>query len=196
MPKIRHVGVDEVGRGPLAGPVSVCAVAVKPGFDMHFFRGVTDSKKMTKKAREEWSRKLHLARKKGDVEFTVASVSAKQIDKLGIAKAVWTAVRTALKTLDLNTGRSEIFLDGSLKAPGAFKKQKTIIGGDGKHKLISAASVVAKVHRDRHMSRLGEQYPKYGLEIHKGYGTVAHRRAIKKHGKSAEHRKSFCKNIH
>lgn len=196
MAKIRHVGVDEVGRGPLAGPVTVCVFAVSASFDLRVLRGVTDSKQMTKRAREEWSRKLHELRKAGKVNFRIVSVASKVIDEKGISHAIKRAVQTALKRLDLSVKKSEIFLDGSLKAPDLYLKQKTIIGGDGKHKLISAASVVAKVHRDAYMDRLGHKYPEYDFGIHKGYGTKKHRLAIKKHGISDVHRKSFCRNIH
>ena len=195
MPKITKVGIDEVGRGPLAGPVTVCAFAVKSGFDMHFLRGITDSKKLSRQKREYWSRKLRNARREGDVFFAISSVSAREIDRRGIVKAVQVAIRTALRKLDLNTNQTEIFLDGSLKAPTKFLQQKTIIGGDRKHRLISAASVLAKVHRDAHMTRLASRYSVYGFEIHKGYGTRIHRKIIKKHGICKEHRGSFCRNI-
>ena len=195
MPNIIKVGVDEVGRGPLAGPVTVCVFAVKSGFDMHFLRGITDSKKLSRQKREHWSKKLHSARRKGDVFFAISSVSAREIDRIGIVKAVQVAIRTALRKLDLNPNKSEIFLDGSLKAPTKFLQQKTIIGGDRKNKLISAASVLAKVHRDAHMRRLASGYPMYGFDIHKGYGTQIHRKAIKKGGVCWEHRNSFCRNI-
>jgi len=191
----RIVGIDEVGRGPLAGPVTVCAFSVKESFDMSFLRGVTDSKKMTKKAREEWSEKLHKARRRGKVEFATCSVSAREIDKKGISAAIRTAIRRALTRLNVNPKKSSVFLDGSLKAPERFVRQKTIIGGDGKHKLISAASVIAKVHRDAYVTRLGKRYPKYGFEVHKGYGTLAHRKSIQKEGRCPEHRESFCRNI-
>lgn len=192
MASVRHVGVDEVGRGPLAGPVTVCTLAVFEGFDNKFFKGITDSKKLTKNSREEWSKKLHRARREGKINFAVSSVSARRIDEKGISWAVRVAISTALRRLDLNEKKAHIFLDGLLKAPKKFVQQKTIIGGDRKNKLISAASVVAKVHRDAYMVRLSKRYKKYKFDVHKGYGTKIHKIAIKKHGLSKQHRKSFC----
>jgi len=195
MPNIIKVGVDEVGRGPLAGPVTVCVFAVKKGFSMRFLNGITDSKKLSQQKREYWSRKLHSARREGEVLFAITSVSAREIDKKGIVKAIQVAIRTALRKLKLNPNKSEIFLDGSLKAPTKFLHQKTIIGGDRKNKLISTASVLAKVHRDAYMTRLAQKYPVYGFDIHKGYGTRIHRKAIKRDGVCGEHRNSFCRNV-
>lgn len=196
MAKVRYVGIDEVGRGPLAGPVTVCVCATKPSFNTGMLQGVTDSKKMTQKSREEWSQKLHSMRRRGQIEFVVVSVSARAIDQQGITKSIQRAMGTALRKLDLNASQSEIFLDGSLRAPHKFTNQETIIGGDGKHVLISAASVIAKVHRDTLMSRLGKKYPRYVFEKHKGYGTKEHRVMIQQYGMSPEHRVSFCGNIH
>ncbi len=189
------VGIDEVGRGPLAGPVTVCAVMVPADFKMSFFRGITDSKKMTKKSREEWSDKLHKARREGKIAFCISSVSARQIDQYGIAPAIRRSIARSLKQLKADYTKDRIFLDGSLKAPKEFIQQKTIIKGDSKNKLISAASVIAKVHRDKYLTRLGKKYPMYGFEIHKGYGTQMHRKAIKKEGMCPEHRRSFCGNL-
>lgn len=189
------VGIDEVGRGPLAGPVTVCAVMVPADFKISFFRGITDSKKMTKMSRQEWSDKLSKARREGKIAFCVSSVSARQIDQYGIAPAIRLAIARSLKQLKADQKRDKIFLDGSLKAPKEFLQQKTIIKGDSKNKLISAASVIAKVYRDKYLNRLGNKYPLYGFEIHKGYGTEMHRKAIKKHGMCPEHRWSFCGNL-
>jgi len=195
MPNIIKVGVDEVGRGPLAGPVTVCAFAVKETFNTRFLDGITDSKKLSRQKREYWSRKLRNARREGDVFFAISSVSAREIDRKGIVKSIQAAIRTALRKLELNPNKSEIFLDGSLKAPIKFLHQKTIIGGDRKNKLISTASVLAKVHRDAYMTRLAIKYPVYSFEIHKGYGTRIHRKAIKRDGVCGEHRNSFCRNV-
>ena len=192
MAHIKQVGVDEVGRGPLAGPVTVCALAVSEKFDKKFFRGITDSKKLSQKSREEWSKKLHKARREGEIIFAVSSISVKKIDEKGISWAVRAAISKALRKLDLNEKKSKIFLDGLLRAPDKYIQQKTIIGGDRKNKLISAASVVAKVHRDSYMTRLSKKYKKYGFDVHKGYGTRIHRNAIKKNGLSKQHRRSYC----
>lgn len=185
-----YVGVDEVGRGPVAGPVTVCAFKVPKGFKMSFLRGITDSKKLSKKRREEWSKKLHLARKEGKLDFRISSVSAREIDQIGISRAIKRAVTKSLK--DFSSG-ADVCLDGLLRAPKRFKKQKTIIGGDGKNKLISSASVLAKVHRDSLMRRYSKKYPKYGFDVHAGYGTKKHLDAIKRHGLCREHRRCFLR---
>ncbi len=186
------VGIDEVGRGPVAGPVTVCAVVLPKGFSPYLLRGVKDSKKMTEFKREQWYERAVGWRKSGLINFYIRSVSAKEIDKNGIERAIKKAIRGTLSRVDKDAG---VFLDGRLSAPARFKKQETIIKGDEKKPVISLASVVAKVHRDRYMEKMGEKYPKYGFETHKGYGTKAHLKAVKKHGKCAIHRKSFLKNL-
>lgn len=183
MSKIRLVGVDEVGRGPFAGPVTICAVAVSPKRNLTFLKDVKDSKKLSSKKREEIVRGI-------EVEKAICSISSREIDKIGISRSVKKAIRIVLNKLDLDP-KSKIFLDGSLKAPDKYKNQKTIIGGDSKNKLIALASVFAKVHRDRIMTSRAGKYPKYGFDVHKGYGTLMHRNAIKKHGLCKEHRRSF-----
>lgn len=195
MTKIWHIGVDEVGRGPLAGPVTVCAFAIEQGKSRAFLRGITDSKQLSMKSREEWYARLQQARKEEKVRFALCSVSAREIDTRGIASSIRKAVSKSLASIKASPASSRVFLDGSLQAPGVYKRQQAIIGGDGIHKLISAASVVAKVHRDRLLDKVGSQYPEYGFEKHKGYGTEKHIKAIKKHGISKEHRKTFCRNI-
>lgn len=185
------VGVDEVGRGPLAGPITVCALAVPRGFNMGFFKKITDSKKLSPAKREDWTKKIRKAKKKRMLNFALASVSAGEIDKKGLSKAARKAVRLSLLRLKTNLKRSHIFLDGSLYAPKHYKHQKTIVGGDESHALISAASVVAKVYRDGKMRRLAKEFPNYGFEIHKGYGTALHRKRIKKYKPCALHRRSF-----
>jgi len=190
MLRIRQVGVDEVGRGPLAGPVTVAALSIPKSFPMIYFRGITDSKKLSRKKREEWSWRLHQARKEGKLDFHICSISSRVIDERGIVTAIRMAVNRSIRKLQLDS-KSKIYLDGTLRAPKKFKHQQTISGGDGKNKLISAASVVAKVHRDALMRRLAIKYPKYGFDIHMGYGTLKHRRTMKKYGMTKEHRRSF-----
>lgn len=207
------VGVDEAGRGPLAGPVSVAAFAI-PLLKSHFnskngaentnwqnYRsetsivGVKDSKKLSEKQREEWYAKFLKLQKEGKVIFTCSLVSASVIDKQGIVVAIRLGVKRSLSRLNLeprfNLDNVTVLLDGSLKAPPEYKDQKTIIHGDDIEPIISAASVVAKVTRDRYMKKLAKKYPGYGLEIHKGYGTKAHYDVLKKIGLSEMHRKSF-----
>ncbi|HVU06802.1 MAG TPA: ribonuclease HII [Candidatus Paceibacterota bacterium] len=194
--EIRHiVGIDEVGRGPLAGPVTICACRVADGFDFEHFKGIKDSKQLSPQKRESWFLRISELKSRGQVEFAYASVSAEEIDAIGIARAIEKAIHVSLEALDLVPESTYIFLDGSLKAPKRFAHQETIIKGDEKVPIISAASIVAKVIRDRHMEEQGRIYPAYGFEAHKGYGTDEHRKAIRKHGASPIHRLSFLSNI-
>lgn len=232
----RICGIDEVGRGPLAGPVVAAAVLIDielmktPGK----FKGINDSKKMTEKSREKW---YEILTKCGKVKWGIGIVSEKIIDEINILEATKVAMMRALKNLiwrsdDLpdflyffengkgvgemgvsplqktgseaiarNRGVSGkcnisldeicILLDGNftLDIPGL--NQKAIIQGDAKVISISAASVIAKVTRDRMMQRFHEEYPEYGFDSHKGYGTALHCEMIKKFGPCAIHRKSF-----
>ena len=189
------VGIDEVGRGPLAGPVAVGAVAVPHDFDWDLVSGVRDSKKLTPRAREEWSKKLQNLRSAKKLDFSVSFSSVRMIDRSGIVFAIRSALAKCLKQLGATPRNCEILLDGSLYAPKKFLAQKTIIDGDDLEPVISMASIVAKVRRDNLMRRMSVQYPKYGLDLHKGYGTLLHRQAIEKHGLSVLHRKSFCKRF-
>jgi len=194
--KITHiVGIDEVGRGPLAGPVTVCACKVPHDFEMSHFAGIKDSKKLSPKAREEWFVKISDLKKSGILDFAFSSVSAGDIDIIGIALAIKRALNEALLALSLIPETTRVKLDGALKAPEKFIFQETIIKGDEKIPIISAASIVAKVTRDRHMTEQAKLYPLYGFEKHKGYGTKNHFELIRQHGLSPIHRKSFCKNI-
>lgn len=192
------IGIDEAGRGPLAGPVSVGVFAVKSKSIPKDFLGVKDSKQLSEIQREEWFSKIRLAQKSGKISYTVSFSSAAVIDKRGISYAIRSAISRSLKKLEKNNFislNSKILLDGSLKAPDKFKNQKTIIDGDAKEPIIALASICAKVLRDRKMKKLAEIYPQYSFEIHKGYGTKVHYKAIKKHGISKIHRRSFLKNI-
>ncbi len=191
---IRYIiGIDEVGRGPLAGPVAVCALAATPHIERHF-RGIKDSKQLSEAEREEWFRLIKLHR--GDeLRFAVSMVSAKEIDKHGITPAIRKALASSLKKLGINPALCEVRLDGGLKAPPEYKKQKTIIKGDEKERVIGMASIVAKVTRDRLMIRLDKKYPDYNIAEHKGYGTALHIAAISRLGLTEIHRRSFCGNI-
>lgn len=191
----RIIGIDEVGRGPLAGPVTVCAFSVSADFDMSLLNGIRDSKKLSVKQRESWHAMLSDLKLSGKANFAFASVSAKEIDGQGIAPSIRKALASCLESLGSDPKAAKIFLDGSLKAPAQFKDQETVIKGDDKIPVISAASVIAKVERDRHMEEQGKAYPGYGLEKHKGYGTSFHRKAIKELGLSPIHRATFCRNI-
>jgi len=185
------LGVDEAGRGPLAGPVSVGAVVVPEGFDVaKEFPGVNDSKKLSEKKREVLYEMLVARVAEGDVRFAVEFESAATIDAEGIAVAVRRALARAVTTLAPDASLVRVQLDGSLKAPIEYA-QETIIGGDALIPLISLASIAAKVERDHLMCKLAEDFPQYGFEIHKGYGTRAHYDALGEYGLCAIHRRSF-----
>lgn len=191
------VGIDEAGRGPLAGPVSVAAIAIREDFYaplMRDFKKVRDSKQLSENLREEWLVKIKKY-KKGIILHSVSLVGNTFIDERGIVKAVSTALSRSLKKLDVPAHKCRVLLDGSLTAPKEFLNQKTIIRGDETERIIAMASIVAKVHRDRHMKRKGKEFPKYGFDVHKGYGTENHIRKIKKHGLSLIHRRSFLKGL-
>ncbi len=192
------VGIDEVGRGPLAGPVCVGAFAAPTRFDLSIFAEAKDSKKMTLDSREMCFKKIEgelAKRKKSQFAFTVSFVSSQMIDRIGLTKAISEALRNSLKKLQLEPKHCLVLLDGGLKAPKEFLFQKTIIKGDDKEKIISLASIVAKVSRDRKLIRMSRIYPGYNLEKHKGYGTLEHRRRILSLGPTPIHRRSFLKNF-
>ena len=189
---IRYIiGIDEVGRGPLAGPVAVCALAATPHKLKHF-RGIKDSKQLSEAQREAWL-KIMKAHQGDELSFAVTMISPREIDLHGIVPAIRKALVSSLRKLDIDPSDCEVRLDGGLKAPPEYTKQKTIIKGDEKESAIAIASIVAKVARDRLMVRLDAKYPSYCFAQHKGYGTKAHIAALKRHGLSEIHRASFCK---
>ena len=189
------VGIDEAGRGPLAGPVSVGLVMVPVDFDWGMIPGVRDSKKLSEKKREAVFARVQEMQKEGMVQYVVKSVSAKSIDSKGIAPAVRRAIKAGLEELSCGPEATMVKLDGSLRAPSSFTHQQTIIKGDDKELVIGLASIMAKVTRDRYMVMQDKKYPVYGFAGHKGYGTKAHREAIAQHGFSPIHRQSYCKSI-
>lgn len=192
------IGIDEAGRGPLAGPVAVGVFAVRSKAVLKNFKGVKDSKQLSEKQREEWFRLIQIHAKEGIVKYAVSMSSSEVIDTQGIVHAIRSALNRCLKRLERHefaTIDSRILLDGSLYAPDRYINQKTIIDGDAKEPIIALASICAKVTRDRKMKRLGKEYPYHGFEIHKGYGTKAHYKAIKKHGLTPDHRRSFLTNF-
>lgn len=185
------LGVDEAGRGPLAGPVAVGVVVVSEGFDiLGEFPGVADSKKLSEKNREKIFEMLERRAEQGEVRFAVEFESADVIDEEGIVTAVRRALWRGVNALAPDAALVKIQLDGALRAPPEYA-QETIINGDELIPLISLASIAAKVTRDRLMVRLAEQFPEYGFEKHKGYGTAAHYAALKIHGPCNIHRRSF-----
>lgn len=185
------IGVDEAGRGPLAGPVAVGAVAIPEGFNRRLFKGVRDSKQMSELGREIWFEKLRTLEGEG-LRWAVVFSSATVIDRFGIVRAVRRAVHRSVRVLAPEPAHAHVLLDGLLTAPRGYS-QKTIIGGDDSEPLIALASVVAKVRRDRLMRRLALRYPEYGFEVHKGYGTKIHRDALKKYGLCDIHRTTYCR---
>lgn len=191
-------GVDEVGRGPLAGPIAVCAVVYDTILHEEIVAaipGVRDSKQLPMHKREVIAELARNLSEEGKISYAVAFVSAGVIDTRGLTYAAWLATKRALVRAGARPDATLILLDGGLRAPKTFTAQKTIIRGDQTQFIISLASVIAKVARDKKMRRFGEKFPEYGFENHKGYGTDAHRCAIKKHGILPIHRKSFLKNI-
>jgi len=191
--KVKYlIGIDEAGRGPLAGPVAVGAVISKNRY-LKILNGIKDSKKITARKREEWDKIIRF-NFIAVVSFTPPSL----IDKIGIVKAVDLAMKKAIKNIlkksDCKISECHFLLDGSLKAPKGCS-QETIIRGDEKIPLISAAGITAKVARDKKMVNLDKKLPKYGFKKHKGYGTKLHYKMLKKFGISPEHRKSFCRKL-
>jgi len=201
MAKTKHkyiIGIDEVGRGPLAGPVAVGAVCIRVEHKKKvekLFPIIKDSKKLTPKKREEWLLKIHEAETLGYLSCAVSFVTPSVIDKKGLSHAIRTAMTKSLSVIEHNAEEAKVLLDGSLYAPEHYKNQETIIKGDEKELAIALASIVAKVARDARMILLAKKFPAYGFEKHKGYGTPAHYDAIKKNGITKHHRKSFLKGL-
>lgn len=188
------IGVDEAGRGPLAGPVSVGVVAIPLGFEvLREFPEAKDSKLLSRQKRELIFDAVEKRASRGDLQFVVRFADHTYIDEHGIARAVESAVWSGVRELSAPS-HSFVLLDGLLRAPEAYP-QRTFVRGDLRVPLISLASILAKVTRDRMMEQLSVRYPEYGFEQHKGYGTLAHRLAIKRHGLTDIHRKSFCSNF-
>ncbi|MDB5189174.1 MAG: rnhB [Parcubacteria group bacterium] len=185
------VGVDEAGRGPLAGPVSVGVICALEGFDfLAAFPGLNDSKKLTEKKREALFVRLQEEIRAGNIRAVVHLASAAKIDARGIVPSVQGALYKGVRALLPNPEEGKVYLDGSLKAPPEYE-QETIIGGDGKVPAIMLASIAAKVTRDRLMKKLAPTYPQYQFEIHKGYGTKGHYEALRAHGPCEIHRMTF-----
>lgn len=187
------LGIDEAGRGPLAGPVSVGVVKIAPGFNKSFFKGIKDSKQLSPEERELWFSLATEAKKRGELDFKVSLVSEKVIDRRGISYALRLGIKRCLLALGALPD-AQIFLDGALKAPSVFAHQLTVIRGDEKIPVISLASICAKVVRDRKMVKLSKKFPQFDFHIHKGYGTRRHREALQKYGLTALHRRTFIKN--
>lgn len=183
------IGVDEAGRGPLAGPVVAAAVSLREYSDA--LQEINDSKKLTEKKRE---RLFDVIQESFHVGVGVANVE--EIDSINILNATFLAMRRAIQELGTKCfTESLILVDGNFKIREYKGKQEAIIKGDAKSLSIAAASIIAKVTRDRMMVAESEKYPEYHFEKHKGYGTKAHREAILEHGVLEIHRKSFLTKI-
>ena len=186
------IGVDEAGRGPLAGPVAVGVVAISPRLNLgRMFPGLKDSKKLSEKKREEIYAKIRVLSKSKRLRYIVVFSSHSVIDNKGITKAVARSVNLGVRTLAPKHHRVEVLLDGLLKAPKEYR-QKTIIRGDESEPVISLASIAAKVERDWFMKKVSKKHPGYFFEQHKGYGTRKHLIAINKFGLCDIHRKTYC----
>ncbi|OGZ05897.1 MAG: hypothetical protein A2845_03800 [Candidatus Lloydbacteria bacterium RIFCSPHIGHO2_01_FULL_49_22] len=186
------IGIDEVGRGPLAGPVAV-GVAMATPATIKKWRKIKESKQLSVKQREEWYVKI--CAPQSGIRFAVSFVSAAMIDRNGINPSIRTALARGLQKLDPDSKHSRVLLDGGLRAPLQFIDQETIIRGDTRETIIAIASVVAKVKRDRYMWKLAKKEPRYGFASNVGYGTTEHVTAIKKYGLSDQHRRSYTKNF-
>ena len=181
-PDTRLAGVDEAGRGPLAGPVSAAAVILDP---RHPIDGLADSKVLSASRRE----RLALDIQQYSLSWSVSFAEAAEIDELNILHATMAAMGRAVALL--NVVPDVVLVDGN-RTPAFSAPSHAIIKGDARVDCISAASILAKVHRDRRMHALHDSYPQYGFAQHKGYPTQLHRDALHKHGPTPEHRRSFA----
>lgn len=178
-------GVDEAGRGPLAGPVYAAAVILPNGYVVD---EVNDSKKLSEKKREMlYDRIISEC-----VDYSVGIATVEEIDKINILQATFLAMRRAIDGLEV---KPDIALIDGNKKPGSSIDEWTIIKGDAKSANIAAASIIAKVSRDRYMLEMSQKYPQYQFEKHKGYGTKLHYEMLEKYGLSDIHRRTFLKKI-
>jgi len=189
VPEIVLAGVDEAGRGCLAGPVYAGAVSMPRAVAERFYEGdlvgLTDSKQLSESQRDEYFQKIS---EHPEIAFATGVCTAAEIDHLNILAATHLAMRRALEALPVQVGFA--LVDG-LPVQGLPVPSQAIVKGDSKSFLIAAASVVAKVSRDRYMTELAKRYPQYGFEIHKGYGTKLHMEALFRYGATPEHRHTF-----
>lgn len=180
-------GVDEVGRGPLAGPV-VCAAVIMPLDEESIIIGVDDSKKLSAKKREALAEEI----KKRALAYTIVEVSEKEIDEINILEATKLGMKRALETLSITP--ETVLTDGNMTLDISFP-QRSIIQGDALSYSIGAASIIAKVYRDNMMDEYAKEYPQYAFDSNKGYGTAAHIQAIKEYGLCPIHRRTFTKKF-
>ncbi|MFP7722829.1 ribonuclease HII [Lysobacter sp. A3-1-A15] len=180
----RVAGVDEAGRGPLAGPVVVAAVVLRPGRTP--VNGLADSKQLNARRREQlYERIIERA-----IAWHVVSIEVGDIDRLNIYQATMLGMRLAVEGVAHAAELARI--DGNALPRGLPCPAEALIGGDARDRAIMAASILAKVTRDRLMRQLHAQWPQYGFDLHKGYGTPAHLAALRTHGPCPHHRRSFA----
>lgn len=179
-------GVDEAGRGPFAGPVCAAAVILPPDFELE---GLNDSKKLTEKKRE----KLFPIICENAIAYSIAFATVEEIEEYNILQATFLAMKRAVDGLGVRP--DHILVDGDKLPPSLPSSAQPLIKGDALSASVAAASVLAKVSRDRLMYELDAQYPQYGFASHKGYGTKVHCEAILKHGVLPCHRRSFLKKL-
>jgi ribonuclease HII len=175
-------GVDEVGRGPLAGPVVAAAVILD---ERRTIRGLNDSKLLQPEERE----RLDVEIRRRAICCSVAEASVEEIDRINILRAALLAMRRAVEGLSQQP--SIVLVDGNQR-PDLKMAVRTVIGGDAKVRAISAASIIAKVYRDRLLRALHDEHPQYGFDGHKGYSTPEHLAALREHGACRHHRRSFA----
>lgn len=176
-------GVDEAGRGPLVGSVVAAAVILDPDNPIE---GLNDSKKLTEKKRE----KLFVEIQEKALAWSIAEATHTEIDQINILQATFLAMSRAVENLKIQP--TKVLVDGNQIPKGICISCEAIVGGDATHAQISAASILAKVARDRQMKELDEKYPQFGFAKHKGYPTKAHFEAIALHGVIDEHRRSYA----
>ena len=179
-------GVDEAGRGPLAGPVCAAAVILSPDIQIE---GLNDSKKLTEKKR----RALYDVIVEQAVSYGIAFADEQEIDEINILQATFLAMRRAFEKL---TVTPDIALIDGNRAPGLSCRERTVVHGDALSASIAAASILAKVTRDRLMEEYDAQYPQYGFAVHKGYGTQRHYAALREFGACPIHRQSFLRKFY
>ncbi len=185
-------GVDEAGRGPLAGPVFAACAILRPGVEIP---ELNDSKQLTEKRREAIFEEIL---GEGKAWFGIGTASPEEIDRLNILQATFLAMHRAYERMLAGDGVPQLpqlaLVDGN-RDPGLPIPTRTVVKGDGKSAAIAAASVLAKVSRDRYMLELDQEYPQYQLAKHKGYPTKLHYELIEKHGVSPIHRRSFLRKV-
>ena len=179
-------GIDEAGRGPLAGPVCAAAVMLPPGLEL---AGLNDSKKLTEKKRDVLFDEI----RSHALQYGVAFATVEEIETYNILGATFLAMRRAFQQLGVTPDLA--LVDGN-RDPGLDVPTRCVVKGDATCADIAAASILAKVTRDRYMLEMAERYPMYGFEKHKGYGTAAHYAALREYGPCEIHRPSFLKKMH